>query len=139
MRLEEYDVVVVGGAAGAATARLLAGAGASVTLLCPGGTGDLVTAGTLAEPRIDLRVGAAVIAVHPDGTVDLTWRQRSSTIAADLVVVDDAQSINGRVTGRVVAVSTPSDAAALVQELGNGPLAEALVRYEVRTSRRGYA
>jgi len=93
---EDYDVVVVGaGAIGAATALLLAGAGVSVTLLVPsaGAPPEAVTA----EPRIDLRLGATVIAIDPAGAVELTWRGRTTTITADLVVVAGAGSAGGRI------------------------------------------
>jgi hypothetical protein len=81
--LGDYDIVVVG--AGTAIALLLAGAGASVTLLVRDAGAHLdAVAGV---PGIDLRLGAVVSAVHLDGTVDLCWRDRTSTIAADLVVI----------------------------------------------------
>ena len=120
MFLEDYDVVVVGaGAGGAATALLLAGAGASVTLLLP--STDAPAPAVAAEPRIDLRLGATVIAIHPAGTVELTWRNRTSTIAADLVVVDDARQSDGR----IVFVGAVCEAEVLVERLR-------------RSSRRGY-
>jgi len=111
MRLEEYDVVVVGaGTAGVETARLLAGAGASVTLLCPGES-DLVTEEPLVGSGVDVRLGAIVTAIHRDGTVELTWRRRTSTIAADLVVVDAAQGQSGRVIAGALVEALERDAA----------------------------
>jgi 2-polyprenyl-6-methoxyphenol hydroxylase-like FAD-dependent oxidoreductase len=121
MFLEDYDVVVVGaGSTGAATALLFAGAGASVTLLLP--FANAPPTSLAAEPRIDLRLGATVVAIHPTGTVELTWRDRASTIAADLVVVDGRRESNGR----VVSVGGVHEAEVLVERLR-------------RSSRRGYA
>jgi 2-polyprenyl-6-methoxyphenol hydroxylase-like FAD-dependent oxidoreductase len=86
VNLREYDIVVVGaGSEGAAIALLLAGAGASVTLLARD-AGALLDE-VVGEPGIDLRLGAVVSAIGLNGTVDLCWRDRTSTIAADLVVI----------------------------------------------------
>jgi len=86
VNLRDCDIVVVGaGSGGAAIALLLAGAGASVTLLARDAGADLDA--VAAEPAIDLRIGAVVSAIDVNGTVQLCWRDRTSTIAADLVVI----------------------------------------------------
>jgi len=42
-----------------------------------------------AHPGIVVRLGAEVVAAHPDGAVELHWRDRLTTIEADLVVGAD--------------------------------------------------
>jgi NADPH-dependent 2,4-dienoyl-CoA reductase/sulfur reductase-like enzyme len=82
-----------------------------VTLLVP--SADAPPPAVAAEPRIDLRRGATVLAIDPAGAVKLTWRGRTTTIAADLVVVDDARESDGR----IVSVGGVCETAVLVERL----------------------
>jgi 2-polyprenyl-6-methoxyphenol hydroxylase-like FAD-dependent oxidoreductase len=51
------------------------------------------------QPLIGVRLGAQVTAAHPDGSIELRWRGRTSTIAADLVVGADGVGSTVRAGG----------------------------------------
>lgn len=62
------------------------------------------------QPLIGIRLGAQVTAAHPDGSVELRWRDRISTISADLVVGADGVASTVRAGGTFGATTRETGA-----------------------------
>jgi 2-polyprenyl-6-methoxyphenol hydroxylase-like FAD-dependent oxidoreductase len=67
---------------------------------------EVLLAAVDAAPGITLRLGAEASAARPDGTVDLVWRGRTSTIEADFMVAADGAGSTVRSAGDFGARST---------------------------------
>lgn len=62
------------------------------------------------QPLIGIRLGAQVTAAYPDGSVELRWRDRISTISADLVVGADGVASTVRAGGTFGATTRETGA-----------------------------